>query len=156
MKRLHLRREFLIFAQRNYLDFPIPCWLNFPLTWLEYLLHERYAHNIVIEKPIFIVGCHRSGTTILYETLSQHPDLTFFTNASSLLPQTPILTNQIISWFGVIQEKVERFAQDGLTISYATPSEGVRIWELFAPERGDYYLDEAYSNLEMAKISHPK
>ena len=28
-----------------------------------------------IEKPIFVVGAPRSGTTLLYQTLAQHPDL---------------------------------------------------------------------------------
>jgi len=33
-----------------------------------------------IEKPIFIVGAPRSGTTLLYQTLAQHPDLGWLSN----------------------------------------------------------------------------
>lgn len=29
----------------------------------------------MIEKPIFIIGCNRSGTTLLFRNLSEHPDL---------------------------------------------------------------------------------
>ena len=29
----------------------------------------------LIEKPIFIIGCNRSGTTLLFRNLSEHPDL---------------------------------------------------------------------------------
>jgi len=29
----------------------------------------------VLERPIFIIGCNRSGTTLLFRTLSRHPDL---------------------------------------------------------------------------------
>jgi omega-hydroxy-beta-dihydromenaquinone-9 sulfotransferase len=95
-------------------------------------------------------GCHRSGTTILYETIAQHPDLAHFTNASSLVPQTPILTNQLLRLFGDLLNPIERFVEDGLKISYNTPSEGIRIWELCGTINGDYCLDEAYDNPEMA------
>jgi len=33
-----------------------------------------------IKKPIFIVGVPRSGTTLLYQLLAQHPDLGWFSN----------------------------------------------------------------------------
>jgi len=36
-----------------------------------------------IEKPIFIVGVPRSGTTLLYALLGQHPDLGWFSNRTS-------------------------------------------------------------------------
>ena len=44
---------------------------------LEQLLPE-------IKKPIFIVGVPRSGTTLFYLLLSQHPDLGWFTNDTIL------------------------------------------------------------------------
>ena len=28
-----------------------------------------------IDRPIFIIGCNRSGTTLLFRNLSEHPDL---------------------------------------------------------------------------------
>lgn len=146
---LSLRQKILVHAQRNYLNLQVPQPISILTQWLENWLYNHSAQQVVIEKPIFIVGCHRSGTTVLYETLAQHPDLVYFTNASSLLPHTPILTNQIISLFGEIKQKVERFSQDGLQISSKTPSEGIRIWELYASISDDYCLDEAYNNPEM-------
>lgn len=29
----------------------------------------------LLDRPIFIIGCNRSGTTLLHRTLSTHPDL---------------------------------------------------------------------------------
>ncbi|RNC82813.1 MAG: sulfotransferase [Phycisphaera sp.] len=37
-----------------------------------------------VERPIFICGCHRTGTTLLQKSLSRHPDL-------DILPETKIL-----------------------------------------------------------------
>jgi hypothetical protein len=146
---LNLRQKILVHAQRNYLDLQLPQPISTLMQRLENRLYNRSVQHVVIEKPIFIVGCHRSGTTVLYETLAQHPDLVYFTNASSLLPHTPILTNQVINLFGEIKQKVERFSQDELQISHKTPSEGIRIWELYASVNNDYCLDETYNNPEM-------
>ena len=34
-----------------------------------------HEHTPLISKPIFVIGCNRSGTTLLFETLSRHPSL---------------------------------------------------------------------------------
>jgi hypothetical protein len=44
-----------------------------------------------IERPIFIVGCGRSGTTVLYETLCAHPELAWFSNYTERWPRIPQL-----------------------------------------------------------------
>ena len=35
---------------------------------------------IMINKPIFIIGVPRSGTSFLYDLISAHPDVSFFTS----------------------------------------------------------------------------
>lgn len=42
-----------------------------------------------IDRPIFIVGPHRSGTTLLYRVLSQHPDLGYFNRYDKRFPGAP-------------------------------------------------------------------
>ena len=39
--------------------------------------------EMVIEKPIFIIGSGRSGTSVLYNLLSTHPELGWFSNYSA-------------------------------------------------------------------------
>lgn len=39
-----------------------------------------------IDRPIFIIGSGRSGTTILYELLSTHPDVCWFANYNEYFP----------------------------------------------------------------------
>lgn len=53
------------------------------------------SHAVEIEQPTFIVGCGRSGTTILGELLSQHPDVTYLNEPRHIWgidPQTDIWT----------------------------------------------------------------
>ena len=40
-----------------------------------------------IKKPIFIVGCGRSGTTIFFRTIVKHKDLGYFTNYGARFPR---------------------------------------------------------------------
>jgi len=143
-----LRQRLILAAQRRYLDFRLPEAVMAPLRALEAALYGRRADAVPIDRPIFVVGCHRSGTTVLYEALAAHPDVACFTNASSLLPDAPILANRVLDAVGELQHPVERFAGDGLTLTHRTPSEGIRIFERFAPAGGaaDYVLDETHAD----------
>jgi hypothetical protein len=38
------------------------------------------------DRPVFVVGCGRSGTTVLYEVLCEHPELAWFSNWSEQFP----------------------------------------------------------------------
>jgi hypothetical protein len=144
-----LKQKIVERLQRSYLTFNLHPLSEAPLTLLERLLYEQHVDDIPIQQPIFIVGCHRSGTTVLYEALAKHPDLVYFTNASNLLPTLPILSNILCSSLGLDDVVQERFLQDGITITPFTPNEGIRIWERYAFEQVDYCLSETYDNPQM-------
>lgn len=40
-----------------------------------------------ITKPVFLVGCGRSGTTLIYDLLAYHPDFAWFSNWTTRFPQ---------------------------------------------------------------------
>ena len=46
-----------------------------------------------LDRPIFIVGPHRSGTTLLYEMLSEHPELGYFNIANRRFPDLPFFAH---------------------------------------------------------------
>jgi omega-hydroxy-beta-dihydromenaquinone-9 sulfotransferase len=144
-----IRKKVMEVMQKSYVTMSIPGALEAPLVALEEGLYGGGLENIKITKPIFVVGCHRSGTTVLYEALAKHPDLVFLSNASALLPRIPILSNAVADLFGLDEVEQERFLKDGIPFTPATPSEAIRIWELYAPEGGDYCLDEHFSNPKM-------
>lgn len=83
-----------------------------------------------VKGPIFVIGSGRSGTTILYNILCTHPDLTFFTKLSNKFPDNP--------WLSVIN-RLYKFPLIGsflkksiLTKTFAgsifSPSEGEDIY----------------------------
>jgi len=73
-----------------------------------------------IVKPVFIVGCSRSGTSLLYQRLAMHPDFAFFYKWSRKFP-----TSMWLSRFASLYVKDPR------------PKEAGAIWRKFARGRPD-------------------
>ena len=66
---------------------------------------------IEIRAPIFILGAPRSGTSVLYEKLARHPDLTWISNITKKVPRSLLVTRAIML-----------FRDDH------RPTEGKKIW----------------------------
>ena len=82
-----------------------------------------------IDRPIFIIGPHRSGTTLLYRILGRHPDLGYYNLANRRLVNWPTLAH-LLTGLGMpddpreAQEIWDRFwnaDDDVLTAKDATP-----------------------------------
>ncbi|MBN1253040.1 MAG: sulfotransferase [Bacteroidales bacterium] len=78
-----------------------------------------------IEKPIFIIGTGRSGTTMVHEILCNHPNLTWFSVLLSVFPSKIRLNKlymQLIDLpiIGTILKK------------YIIPTESYQFWENYA------------------------
>jgi omega-hydroxy-beta-dihydromenaquinone-9 sulfotransferase len=78
-----------------------------------------------IERPIFVVGCGRSGTTLLYQMLATHPDVGWISNYAERWPQ--------VLWLNALSP-LYRGAHDrgGLRRFLPQPSEGGKVWDLIA------------------------
>lgn len=82
-----------------------------------------------IDRPIFIVGPHRSGTTLLYEVLGEHPALGYFNRQDKRWPGSPRLAAWLTRVTGhdqpmETQPVWDRFKQGGgdtMTAADATP-----------------------------------
>ena len=59
-----------------------------------------------LDRPIFIVGPHRSGTTLLYEMLSEHPELGYFNIANRRFPSFPLFAH-IMTRLGTPDQPME-------------------------------------------------
>lgn len=80
-----------------------------------------------IEQPIFIIGCGRSGTTILGKLLSQHRDVTYLNERRDLWladPQTDIWSDQA----------VKRGGKLALTAADVDPYRARKLYDAFATE----------------------
>lgn len=52
-----------------------------------------------ITRPVFIIGCPRSGTTVISEIISSHPDAAWFSNYSEWFPLLP--------WFNLMRRIID-------------------------------------------------
>lgn len=69
------------------------------LCWFEGLLYKGDWENIELIRPIFIIGPHRSGTTILQQILSMHTDIATTRTYSDILDMAPIISKKYIPLF---------------------------------------------------------
>lgn len=83
-----------------------------------------------IDRPIFILGPHRSGTTLLYEILARHPDVGYFNRANRRLP----------CWPGLAHLWARTLRQD-------KPMEAQNIWDRFWTGDDDH-MDRAQADVE--------
>ena len=78
-----------------------------------------------LERPVFLIGCGRSGTTILGTTLSLHPDITYLNEPRDIwtncYPQTDIWS----------EEAPSRNGKLNLTASMCTPKQNKRLRSVF-------------------------
>jgi hypothetical protein len=76
-----------------------------------------------IDRPIFIVGCGRSGTTLLYQMLATHPDVGWISNYAERWPETCVVS---------VFSPLYRAARDSSPLRRVLPqpSEGGNVWDL--------------------------
>jgi hypothetical protein len=98
------------------------------------LLSERLS-AIEIEKPLYVAGLARSGTTILLELLARHPHLA----SHRYRDFPPVLTPWFWNWFvdrasGGIEAASERAHGDGIEVTSESPEAFEEVvWMAFFP-----------------------
>lgn len=137
--------------------------------------------NPKVKPPIFIVGCPRSGTTLLQSLLSAHPDIHSFPESKFFQYLTPSQYEPKRYAFGLISrqlpKQLTRFFQHELhrpdllqhwspiplqslyskkflkTLNQLTQEKGKRIWVEKTPQH-IYYLEDIERFVPQAKIIH--
>lgn len=82
--------------------------------------------TFALDRPIFITGCGRSGTTLTYELLARHPDVGWFSNYTDRfhwMPQLAVLSRCY---------PLVRMNKPG-SRGILKPSEGYRLWKSCSP-----------------------
>jgi len=101
---------------------------------VESTIFRRRIDSINVEKPIFVTGLARAGTTILLETLSRVDDVTSHRYKDFPFIMTPVFWNRFISFFAKEQAPVDRPHKDRIRITPDSPEAFEEpIWKYFFP-----------------------
>jgi hypothetical protein len=111
---------------------------------IESLYLKEKIEEINIEKPIYITGLARSGTTITLEMLCQHPDVVTHRYLHMVLPYTPHWTQQIANVTPLMRTPVERMHKDGIAVTRDSPE---AVEEIFWQKFFDDLHNEGNSNV---------
>lgn len=114
-----------------------------------------------MEAPVFVIGAGRSGTTVFFDLLSNHPDLGFFTNYDDILCDTPLfgMARPLVDnkWWKKIGRRKSWKTVNDYSSLWPRKTEAYRFWRRYAGEeftRG--YLWRARPNEKMAAVIRAK
>ena len=85
--------------------------------------------DVSVDKPIFIIGSPRSGTSILYNTFRRHPDLAYICQGHNLFPHCAVFADRL-------------FRLLGAHLSLDVPARARGTWATLQWQRGGYYYSE--------------
>jgi len=77
---------------------------------------------MAVNRPIFVVGPHRSGTTLVYEKLAKHPDVGYLNRANRRLPAHPLVAHLLTRLGLAMRDK---------------PMEAQSVWDRFRSRDDD-------------------
>ena len=127
--------------------------LSFLLDKMETITMRKDMAKLRVDRPIYITGLARAGTTIVLEMLSKHPDTATHQYKHMLMPYLPHWASQLAKRTNVYTKPFERFHKDGIIITRESP-EAVEemLWQKFFNK----VYDENTSNIFEINFSNKK
>ncbi len=120
---------------------------------LESKMLERQIATQKIDRPVYICGLPRAGTTITLQMLSEHPEVFTHKYADFLMPYMPYVWNKVFPLVPVnaMKQPVQRIHRDRIEVTRDSAEMGEEIlWEHFFPfihdEQHYSVLDSGTSN----------
>jgi hypothetical protein len=121
----------LLFKKKfeNQFFIPIPASMmeNKILNFIEKNKFNLDLSHLKIDRPVFIIGLPRSGTTMLYNLLCAHEKAAFITNSINACPESICTIEWLRRKFN-LNITGERFLQDSIITDFSAPSEPVLLW----------------------------
>jgi hypothetical protein len=115
------------FERQFVIPVPPPGILRAGLGLLEKTVFNRNYSKIRIDRPIFIVGMARSGTSVLYDLLCAHEHAAYVTNAVNSFPNA-IVAMEWLRRKLRLNIRGERFLKDSVISDFGSPSEPALFW----------------------------
>ena len=108
----------------------LPAWINHGLGRFEQRWCGVDTHDVPIDRPIFLIGMPRSGTSMTQDLLCSHPDVAFISNAMFRLPSAPILVDTVLRDCNLNAEG-DRFIGDSVAVRPDSPADITPLWGWF-------------------------
>jgi hypothetical protein len=121
---------------------------------LESRMLARRIANLRVDRPVYICGLPRAGTTISLQMLSEHPDVTTHKYADFLMPYAPYAWNWLFPKVPIdaMRKPVPRIHRDRISVTRDSAEMGEEIlWERFFP----YIHDESQRSVLDKDTSSP-
>lgn len=124
-------------------------------AWPERIVLAPWTMRIPIDRPIFITGAYRSGTTVLEQTLAQHPHTGFFwyfTNAAYRTPAAAYALLCLLTRMGMVDGRRQPYLHNPrLEFTPFSAYESEWVWaqagrSLWEPACHDMSMDAGFTN----------
>lgn len=135
--------------------------LNELCSWPERIAASPWSRRMPIDRPIFIVGAFRSGTTVLEQALARHPQVgvfAFITNVAYLTPIGGFTLVWLMSRCGIVEgRRMPYLYNPRLEFTPFSPFECEWVWaqagkDLWDPNCTDLTTDAGYSNPQFERM----
>lgn len=127
---------------------PQPRWIEKTLELLETRITPKDLDTIPIDRPIFVIGLPRSGTTLLHYLLSYQGETSGFTNIMNSFPNAPIAISRIQKLLN-LNIRGDRHLKDSVPVDFTSPSEPIMFWQNWTKQ--DVY-DLTYRPMTRASV----
>jgi hypothetical protein len=145
-------------------DFPAPMYyiaklvrtipaLGDTLHALEFSRMKKNIESLKVDKPIYVTGLARAGTTITLEMLSKHPEVATHRYLHMVMPYVPHWMQSFADKTPLMLSPTERLHKDGMMVNRNSPE---AVEEIFWQRYFEGVLDESTSSVMRKEISNPE
>lgn len=126
--------------------------LSYKISQIETLLSRNEIDKLEVDRPIYIAGLARAGTTIVLEMLSKHPFLASHRYRNFPMPYFPHRFSRIVDQSRFFTKPRERVHKDGIIVTRESPE---AVEEIFWQDFFSNNHNENVSNVMSGAISYP-
>lgn len=126
--------------------------LSYLLSKIETLLSRDVINQLTIDRPIYIVGLARAGTTIILEMLCKHPILASHKYRHFLVPFLPHRYSRLVDISRFFIKPRERVHKDGIMVTRESPE---AVEEIFWQDFFKNNHNEEISNVMNGTMYNP-
>ena len=145
-------------------DFPAPMYyiaklvrtipaMGDTLHTLEFSRRRSKLESLKVDRPIYVTGLARAGTTLTLEMLSQHPDVATHRYLNMVMPYAPRWIQKIADKTPIMLSPTERVHKDRIMVNRNSPE---AVEEIFWQRFFESTLDETESNVMKCDSSNPE